>query len=205
MCEVFFNLSAKDQRRTLKLDNITIKGLKEGPQRFFYAQDFDVPDGTLVEEMNINKYGGWEPYAEGKDSITKIMLHGLSDKGPQYLAQVARSWVNPPKLEIIGEGYEFIEYDPTQMAYIIKQNQNQNQSLCYNIWANKESPLVNPAFVLKSWETQEVDLKINGKSLVKGKDFRTGHVETLSDSNLIIWIKTMTDEKTSFSIIPLEK
>jgi hypothetical protein len=205
MCEVFFKLSSKDQKRTVTLDNITFKSLQAGPNSLDYTQDFNVPDGSVLEEMNINKYGGWEPYAVGKDSITKIMLHGLSDKDPQYLAVLAKSWINPPKVEINSAGFEFDKYDPTQLAYIFRHNQNQGQSLTWNVLATKDSPMVNPAFIIQNWGSSEVALQVNGKPLVKGTDYRTGLVETLDNNYLVVWVKMSSEEKNSFSINPVEK
>jgi hypothetical protein len=205
ICEVFFKLSSKDQKRTVKLDNINFKSLKAGPNSLDYTQGFDVPDGTVIEEMNINKYGGWEPYAVGKDSLTKIMLHGLTDKDPQYLALLAKSWINPPKIEITSDGFEIDKYDPTQLAYIIRQYQNQNQPLSWDVLATKESPMVNPAFIIQNWGSSETELIVNGKSLVRGTDYRTGLVETLDNNYLVVWIKMKSEERNSFSIIPIER
>jgi hypothetical protein len=202
---VSFRLSAKEARKTLKLDNLKFTSITSGTQSLDYSLDFDLPDGTHLEEINTIKHAGWEPYTEGGDSITKLMLHGLTSKGIPYLATLAQSWSNPPKLELSVEGYESLGYDPEQMAYVIRQDENRGQSLTFNIGANNDSPLVNPAFVIRNWGASEISLQINGNLMTSNEDFRTGHVETLDDTYLVLWIKMTSDEKNTFLITPIEK
>jgi hypothetical protein len=203
ICEVYFKLYSQKGKKTVKLDNLRFKSVQTASNSLDYFQDFNVPDGSSVEDINNNKNAGWEPYAEGGDTITKLMLHGLTTNSIQDLVPLAKSWINPPKLILSGTGYNFMGYDPEQKAYIINQNQNHDKSLQFDLLASKESPLVNPAFLIRNWGSSEIRLKVNGNPISEGKGFRTGHVETLDDTYLVIWIPMTSAEKNTFSISPI--
>ncbi len=43
-------------------------------------------------------------------------------------------------------------------------------------------------------------LRIDGKDIPRGKDFRFGHNKTLEGTDLIVWAKTQGDKKNFFKI-----
>ncbi|MBJ7392350.1 MAG: hypothetical protein JHC85_12340, partial [Chthoniobacterales bacterium] len=63
-----------------------------------------------------------------------------------------------------------------------------------------ESPIQNPAFVLKNWGNRPAKLSIDGKAIPLGKDFRFGHNKTIEGTDLVVWMKISGDKKTSFKI-----
>jgi hypothetical protein len=54
---------------------------------------------------------------------------------------------------------------------------------------SQESPIINPAFVIKNWGRRNVDLKIDGKKIKQGKDFRFGHRNSMEGIDLVLWIR----------------
>ncbi|UCF14296.1 MAG: hypothetical protein JSW59_12850, partial [Phycisphaerales bacterium] len=113
----------------------------------------------------------WGPYETTDASMTKIMLNGLTDKTVEELLPLTRSWANPPELEVVGSGFENKGYDPTDLAFHLISKSGA-KPLTMKIAASKESPVVDPAFVVNNWGYDGADLQVNGNTIEHGKDFR---------------------------------
>jgi hypothetical protein len=85
------------------------------------------------------------------------------------------------------------------MAYVL-QCKEPGAPLKIKLAADKDSPVVNPAFVIKNWGDSDVQLKINGDEAGKGKDFRSGVQHNLDGTDLIVWVKTETTEPIKVSL-----
>lgn len=143
----------------------------------------------------------WKPYAKGEKSQTKIMLHGMTDKAVAELVPLAKSWLQPAELKLRGRGYSSEGYDPTQLAYVLVcKDPGKSSELEFKLAASKESPVINPAIVVKNWGRDDVSLKINGKRVQEGSGFRCGHVYGVTGTNLIVWIAADTEKDMSVSI-----
>ena len=70
----------------------------------------------------------------------------------------------------------------------------------FTLEATPESPIHNPAFVVKNWGNRPASLTMDGKEIPRGKDFRFGRNKTLEGTDLVVWVKTKSDKKTSFKI-----
>jgi hypothetical protein len=55
--------------------------------------------------------------------------------------------------------------------------------------ASQESPVVNPALVVKDWGEGGARLKIDGRAVGWGKDYRQGMVRKLEGTDLVIWMR----------------
>ena len=71
-----------------------------------------------------------------------------------------------------------------------------------NIAAAKESPVINPALVIKDWGESGAILTIDGKKIKRGESFRYGYYHKLNASDLIVWIKMEATEPVTISISP---
>ena len=58
-----------------------------------------------------------------------------------------------------------------------------------DVRAGESSPAVNPAFVVRDWGEMDCELKINGETIERGKDFRSGHVPNSEGTDLVLWVK----------------
>ena len=143
----------------------------------------------------------WKHYEVGENMRTKIMLHGMTDKQVAELVPLAKSWLYPANLKSSADGFVSQGYDQTQMAYEILCN-DAGQEITVKLAAGPGSPVVNPAFVVKNFGQSDVAVKINGKSLKAGRDFRAGHRHALGTDDLIVWIKTEHTEPFTISLIP---
>lgn len=140
----------------------------------------------------------WKHYAQTKNTMTKIMLNGMTDKKASELALLARSWAMPPKLEVTSQGYVSEGYAPTERAYIIR-NEKEAGVLEFTIAANEEHPIVNLPLVVKNWGRKRAVLGINGKR-VERSDFRSARVDRLEGTDLVVWAKLQSTKLLKVTI-----
>jgi len=151
-----------------------------------------------------NSTAFWEPYAESKNKVTKLMMHGMTNKKVEEIVPVAKSWLSPCDLKISDEGFTSEGYDPTQMAYLLERSDPGSGSpVSFTMDATEESPLINPAFLIRNWGSREVELSINGKVVERGADFRYGIENRMEGTDLVVWIKQESTEPVSVSLKPM--
>ncbi len=144
-----------------------------------------------------------QPYAHTDDSITKLMLDGLTTKPARELLPLAKSWVAPPEMRLASGPFQSEGYDPAQRAYVVAYEAGVSLSRLHaSFEASADSPLVNPAILIKNWGDQVPRLRVNGKAVSWGPDFRVGQVRTLEGTNLIIWMKLQSTNPTNVDLIP---
>jgi Concanavalin A-like lectin/glucanases superfamily len=132
----------------------------------------------------------WEPYAQTDDTMTKVLLHGLTTKSAKDLIPLARSWLSAPHIDLNGTGFQAQGYDQSERAFVIvRQNASGAPRLQLSLEASPESPLLNPAFMIKNWGDLEPTLRIDGKPAQRGPSFRYGFVPTLEGNDLVVWLK----------------
>jgi hypothetical protein len=151
-----------------------------------------------------NSTAQWEPYEESENKVTKLMMHGMTEKKVEEIVPIAKSWLFPCALMLSSSSYESLGYDPPQMAYVIEKTDPESASpLTFTLEASEESPLVNPAFVIRNWGNREVELILNGTVLKRGTDFRYGIEQKLEGTDLVVWIRKESSEPVSLSLKPI--
>ena len=145
----------------------------------------------------------WKPYQSTAHSLTKIMLTGLTDKGADYLVKLTKSWSYPADIRIKGNNFTNARYDQSQRAYLL-DFKKQGSVLNLQLVADENSPVVNPAFVIKNWGHQCALLKLNGRTITRGKKFRVGHSSTFEGTDLIIWIETESTTPIKITLTPVK-
>jgi Concanavalin A-like lectin/glucanases superfamily len=139
----------------------------------------------------------WDPYAQTDHSMTKILLHGMTTQSVAQLVPLAKSWLSPPAIELSGSGFASDGYDPTQRAFVIdRQSGSPASKLQFALKASSDSPLMNPAFVIKNWGDAEPKLTIDGKPVLRGAKFRYGFVPHLEGNDLIVWLAMESTQPT---------
>jgi hypothetical protein len=141
----------------------------------------------------------WEAYEMTDNSVTKLMLLGMTDKGTRDLVTIAKSWAQAPEIRAISSTVSKAEYHPEEKAYSIDLSEP-GQEIQFTLDAGNDSPIHNPAFVLTNWGDSDISLDLNGKVLQRGKDFRYGYRRGLETTNLIIWIKADSEVPNTFTI-----
>jgi hypothetical protein len=140
----------------------------------------------------------WDAFETTDRSMTKLMLTGMTDKPVEELIPLAKSWSNPAEIEVI-QSHTIAVYKPEERAYHIIPDEN-GEDLDVVLLGSEDSPVINPAFVIRNWGDNEVELRINDKLIERGKDFRYGFRENLESTDLIVWFRIETNERITFSL-----
>ena len=111
-------------------------------------------------------------------------MMGLTDHPIAAALPVARAWLQPAPLKLMGGNFSSDGYYRDDRAYHLHRLSNTGAQLVFSIQASEKSPAVNPAFVVDGWGKRKVLLQLNGKPIVEGKDFRIGHIDRLEGSSL---------------------
>lgn len=148
-----------------------------------YAMAADRPSHSSLTHLF------WDAYQKGPQWMRKIMLAGLTDQAATNLLGLARSWSHPAELKVTGGNFQSEGYDPAQKAYVLTSTSPTTSPVQIELAASQESPVINPAFVVKNWGEAEPKLSLNGVEIPPGTQFRVGHRNTLEGSDLIVWLR----------------
>ena len=191
------------------------KGMREDPVPTAYGWWNHWPvaqipgDGRWVvtpdrpSHFNLTTYLQWEDYAHTKSTRTRIMLQGMTTKGAKELVPMAKSWLRAPKLELTSGGYQGGNYDTSERAYVIQTNDaSAHVPLAFTLHASDESPLLNPALIVRNWGKHAADLTLNGQQISDGKDFKQGIVSRPEGDDLILWLRLECAKPMEISLRP---
>lgn len=129
-------------------------------------------------------------------------MAGLTTLSAAELLPLARSWIVPPQLTVTGTGFRSDGYDPTQRAWVVTKTEAGVDPVTLTFAASEASPLFDPAVVIRNWGDGDARLKIDGKPVAWGKDFRAGQEEHLEGTDLVVWIKVQKSEPMRIEVIP---
>lgn len=161
------------------------------------------PSHTSLCHIAHGTRGPWKPIARTSDSVTKVMVHGMTDKPVEGLIPLARSWVSPPEMKVSGGHYVCEGYDETQMAFVLASTKpGRPESLSMEIAASKGAPLVDPVFAVKGWGQRGAQVSVNGERATDNAAVRIGHRRALDSTDLIVWLKLDAAKPTTILLEP---
>ena len=161
------------------------------------AQAADRPSHSSLSHLY------WAPYQEDDRSVSKLLLCGLTESKAADLVPLARSWLNPPKMEVSGAGFQSEGYDPAERAFVLRCGYtNGHAPLDIALQASAESPLFDPVVIVRGWDTR-ARVIVDGKTLVPGESFRIGSVQRLDSVDLVIWMEMESHQPTRIEIDPV--
>jgi len=165
------------------------------------VSDFNSPSSTSLSNIK------WQNYAHDANSVSMIMMQGITDGSIGGLVPLARSWLEPAKLTVraglFGTTYVNHGYDRPQRAYVLSCNKpGRPRRVRLNLAADRQSPVVNPAFIIEGWGSGGAAVEVDGKELRAGKDFRAGHRHRLESSDLVVWLRTESTKPLIIRIYP---
>jgi hypothetical protein len=128
----------------------------------------------------------------------KIYLNGMTNEPTANLATLAKSWLQAPAVAATRE-CESQGYDQSQRAHVLAAKAS---TMSFRLDASDDNPIINPCFVMKNWGgSEKAGLKVNGKTVPEGKDFRQGIVrDTDGERMLVVWVKAESEKPMEVSI-----
>lgn len=120
-----------------------------------------------------------------------IVHYGFAKQGIESLITEARYWQNPPGISALSGG-QFLGFIKEEKAFhFICEDQ---EIISFTINASKESPVVNPAVVLKHCHLDLSEVSVNGTRVEPGNSLRIGReYDTQGDPMTIFWLKTQSE------------
>jgi hypothetical protein len=120
-----------------------------------------------------------------------IVHYGFTKEDIGSLVPEARYWQNPPRILELSGG-QFLGFRKEEKAfYFICEDRG---SISFKINASKESPAVNPAFVLKNCPKNPTEVSVNGNKVEPGSTLRIGQEhDTNGDPMTIIWLNLQSE------------
>lgn len=143
------------------------------------------------------------PIHRNENGTYVTMLYGMTDQPAAKLAPLSKSWNSAPAVTLQSEGFEGGAFEKSERAFVFtSKNANAAGPLEFTVAASPDSPVLNPAIVVKNWGKKDAKLVINGEEIPRGKDFRLGHHQTIDGTNLIVWLKRTASQTTTISLQP---
>ncbi len=150
-------------------------------------------------------WGGPPPHKGEDKTYWWAWMYGATKGEPESLVPLARSWLMPAKLIVDGRAAS-THYDLTQRCYVLSKSENfKEESLRFRLEASSDSPVVNPAFIIKNWGNRGAKLQVNGKALTQGKTLRLGHIRRINQYDLVVWIRLESNQPVEISLNPAEE
>jgi hypothetical protein len=134
------------------------------------------------------------------DPNGEAALYGMTNDPDNTLVDLARSWNDPPEIELKSKRFKYKGYDYRQRAYVMESDSNPSD-LEFRLKASENSPMINMALVIDNWKGENIKLFIDGKEVPEGKDFRYGfEYDVTGTMKAIIWIKKKTEKDTDILV-----
>lgn len=146
----------------------------------------------------------WNPYSKTKTTEVKLLMDGLTTKTPAELLPLAKSWLSPAAMQVAGDGYTGKGYDPTQRDYVVADS-GSTEPLTITLAASEASPVVDPAVLIRNWGEQGAALKVNGRRVPWGKDYRMGYVRHLEGTDLVVWMRAQSAATFRIELTPQKR
>jgi hypothetical protein len=145
----------------------------------------------------------WDPIDRTEDTMTKLLLCGLTSPDAPGVVTLAKSWLSPAPIAAAGQGVTGQQYDPAQRAFVVHRDAAAAPStLTVTLAASSDNPLVNPALVVENWPGR-ASVRINGKAVSGKHHVRIGTSNNEGAANLIVWFKLEANAKTVIQLDPL--
>ncbi len=160
-------------------------------------------DASKPSHSSLTSWKNWALYRSTDNSRTHLMLHGVTEKGCQDLTGLAKSWISPAKAKVVSGNYRSAGFDQEQKAYVVERvDSQQADTLHLKLDASPDSPLVNPAIVVKNWpESAKARIEVAGRAL-DSEDIKMGIEKEIDGNNLIVSLTLEASDSTEIRIKP---
>ena len=126
-------------------------------------------------------------------------LYGMSSMKMKDLVSFGRSWAYSAEMSLSGTGFISKGYDRSQRCYQLLNSNNKSQKVEITLRGSKDSPVINPAFYIKNWNSEGAKILVNGKET----KCRIGINHDLDGTDLVIFIPVNETKTETITIMPL--
>jgi hypothetical protein len=133
----------------------------------------------------------WPVYQQDQQSVSKILLDGLTMHSAAELAALAASWRSPALIDATGA--QDAHYDPAQRAYVLSANSRETR---ITLHGSPESPVMNPALVIENWTGDAVVSSDLGAS----EKIKSGFVDELGGRRLIVFLEVSSANDVKITV-----
>ena len=134
---------------------------------------------------------------ENGNRLYWIGLYGMNDLNLHDLISFGRSWAYSPKLSVIGNGYVSKGYDKSERCYVLENTNLKTGDVELILNGSKESPIINPAILVKNWNSNMAKILVNGKET---NNTKTGINHKLDGDDLVVYISLNADVPVTITI-----
>jgi hypothetical protein len=112
-------------------------------------------------------------------------LYGMNCMSMNELVTFGRTWAYAPELLLKGNSCIFRGYDKTQRCYQLENAKPYAGPIEFTLKGSKGSPVINPAIIVKNWNSAGAKILVNGK---ENKNCRVGINHHLDGDDLVLYI-----------------
>ena len=139
-------------------------------------------------------------FSENYPYVSEIYLRGMvkSSKAKTETYNLAKSWLNAPKLILNNSDFSGGNYRKEERAYYIKNESISTTTLLeFSLQASLERPVIKPSIVIENWGKELAsEVTLGNMILEEGIQFRQG----LEDNNLVIWFNYCSSDLLQITI-----
>ena len=192
---VFFNPRTKS-------DGETFVGYDHFPVSLFPSDGVRCIARDRVSHLGVNYNDPlWHESPDG--TVWAVWMTGTTERPPESLVPLARSWLQPPQLRLEGKAFASEGYDRAQRAYVVRRVDGLKPATFEGQFAaSDESPLVKACLVLKGWGEAPARVVVRGQPAGKGGAARVGYLPSLEGTDLVVWLNVDSNQPVPVTISP---
>jgi len=134
---------------------------------------------------------------ENGNRLYWIGLYGMNDLNLHDLISFGRSWAYSPKLSVTGNGYVSKGYDKSERCYVLENANLKAGKVELILNGSKDSRIINPAILVKNWNSNMAKILVNGKET---NNTKTGINHKLDGDDLVVYISLNADVPVTITI-----
>jgi len=126
-------------------------------------------------------------------------LYGINDLSMKEIIRLGKSWAFAPEISMTGSDFISHGFDRSERCYQLENRSEKAEKLGFRLGGSKDSPICNPAFVIKNWNADGAEVLVNGKPAA---DALVGVNHELTGDNLVVFLFLEENESVDVSIVP---
>jgi hypothetical protein len=98
-------------------------------------------------------------------------------------------------------GFQTKGYDPAERAFVLTRMSGSASQVQMMLGASENSPLFNPAILIKNWNADAARVRANDRPLAS-EQARIGTVRTLDGTDLVVYLQLQSTKPMEITLTP---